>query len=54
MLTLRQLIPPLTARTAAGDTVRAWDYKQKRNLAIAFCTPIAEPHTGFPNAGEIG
>jgi peroxiredoxin len=36
MLTLRQLIPPLTARTAAGDVVRAWDYKQKKSLLIAF------------------
>jgi peroxiredoxin len=36
MLTLRQLIPPLTARTLAGDTVRAWDYKQKKSLLIAF------------------
>jgi peroxiredoxin len=36
MLTLRQLIPPLTARTAAGNVVRAWDYKQKKSLLIAF------------------
>jgi peroxiredoxin len=36
MLTLRQLIPPLTARTARGGTVRAWDYKQKKSLLIAF------------------
>jgi peroxiredoxin len=36
MLTLRQLIPPLTARTPAGDIVRAWDYKQKKSLLIAF------------------
>lgn len=36
MLTLRQLIPPLTARTATGGTVRAWDYKQKKSLLIAF------------------
>ena len=36
MLTLRQLIPPLTARTAAGEVVRAWDYKQKKSLLIAF------------------
>lgn len=36
MLTLRQIIPPLTARTAAGETVRAWDYKQKKSLLIAF------------------
>ena len=53
-LLMRRLIPPVTARTAEGRSVRAWDYKQKRNLVIAFCTPIAEPHTGFPNAGEIG
>ncbi len=36
MLRLRQLIPPLTARTAAGGVVRAWDFKQKRALLIAF------------------
>ena len=35
-LQLRQLIPPLTARTIDGTTVRAWDYKQKRNLLIVF------------------
>lgn len=35
-LLLRQVIPPLTARTAEGKTVRAWDYKQKRPLVIAF------------------
>ena len=33
---LRQVIPPLTARTAGRKTVRAWDYKQKRPLVIAF------------------
>ena len=39
MLTLRQLIPPLTARRlddGAGEIVRAWDYKQKKSLLIAF------------------
>ena len=36
MLTLGQLIPPLTARAADGRTVRAWDFKQKRNLVIVF------------------
>jgi peroxiredoxin len=36
MLPLRQLIPPLTARTTAGETVRAWDYKQRKSLLIAF------------------
>lgn len=35
-LQLRQVIPPLTARTAEGKTIRAWDYKQKRPLVIAF------------------
>ena len=35
-LPLRQLIPPVTARTADGAIIRAWDYKQKRNLVIAF------------------
>jgi hypothetical protein len=32
----RQLIPPLTARTADGGRVRAWDFKQKKSLAIIF------------------
>jgi len=35
-LLLRQVIPPLTARTSDGKIVRAWDYKQKRPLVIAF------------------
>ncbi|MCL6564838.1 MAG: hypothetical protein K6U09_00280 [Acidobacteriia bacterium] len=32
----RQLIPPVTARTADGRLVRAWDFKQKKSLAILF------------------
>jgi len=36
MLPLRQLLPPLTLRTTAGSVVRAWDFKQKKNLVIAF------------------
>jgi hypothetical protein len=36
MLLPRQMIPPITAHTAAGRTVRAWDFKQKKNLIIAF------------------
>ncbi|HEX9759733.1 MAG TPA: hypothetical protein VGA40_02375 [Candidatus Acidoferrales bacterium] len=36
MLKLRQMIPPLTARDTAGGAVRAWDFKGKRSLAIAF------------------
>jgi peroxiredoxin len=35
-LLTRQLIPPVTARTAEGKIVRAWDFKQKRNLVIVF------------------
>jgi len=30
------MIPPVTARTAGGRMVQAWDYKQKRSLLIAF------------------
>lgn len=36
VLKLRQLIPPLTARTPDGRTVQAWDYKQKKCLVIVF------------------
>jgi len=35
-LLTRQLIPPVTARSAEGRIVRTWDYKQKRNLVIVF------------------
>jgi len=35
VLRTRQLIPPLTARTPAGQIVRVWDFKQKKNLVIA-------------------
>jgi hypothetical protein len=36
ILCTQQLIPPVTARTADGALVRAWDYKHKRNLVMAF------------------
>ncbi len=36
MLRVRQLIPPVTARCADGRVVQAWDFKQKRALAIVF------------------
>ena len=36
MLKTRQIIPPLAARTPAGQTIRAGDYKQKKNLVIVF------------------
>jgi len=36
MLQLHQLIPPLTIHASNGRTVRAWDFKQKKSLIIAF------------------
>lgn len=36
MLPVRQLIPPLTLLTPKGETIRAWDFKQKNNLVIGF------------------
>jgi hypothetical protein len=36
MLRTRQLIPPLTFHSPDGRTIRAWDFKQKKNLVIAF------------------
>lgn len=36
MLKIRQPIPPLTARTPEGRVLRAGDYRQKKNLVIAF------------------
>jgi len=36
MLRTRQLIPPLNLHTPDGRTIRAWDFKQKQNLVIAF------------------
>jgi hypothetical protein len=42
----RQLVPPLTIHTPDGRSVRAWDYKQKKSLVIAFldtdCAPCEE------------
>jgi hypothetical protein len=36
MLRTRQLIPPLSVHAPDGHTIRAWDFKQKKNLVIAF------------------
>jgi hypothetical protein len=36
MLRMRQLIPPLSVHTPDGRTIRAWGFKQKKNLVIAF------------------
>jgi len=58
MLKLRQMIPPLTARTLhpttwgseqapAGRTVQAWDYKQKKSLAVVFL------HAGCPRCEKF-
>jgi hypothetical protein len=46
VLSNRQLVPPLTIHTPDGRSVRAWDFKQKKNLVIAFldtdCAPCEE------------
>ncbi|HXZ10945.1 MAG TPA: hypothetical protein VEG64_01010 [Candidatus Sulfotelmatobacter sp.] len=46
MLPTRQLIPPLTLRAPEGKTIRSGDFKQKKNLFIAFldvdCAPCDE------------
>jgi hypothetical protein len=34
MLRTREIIPPLTLHSLDGRTVRAWDFKQKKNLVI--------------------
>jgi len=58
LLRNRQLVPPLTIHTPDGRTVRAWDYKQKKNLVIAFldtdCGPCEEfLHVLVTNAPEL-
>ena len=58
-LVLRELIPPLTARTPAGKTLRAWDYKQKRSVVIAFLHTGCRRCEGFvenlaARAAELG
>jgi len=34
------LIPPLSARTLAGQMIRAWDFKQRKNLIVAFLDAV--------------
>lgn len=58
MLHTRQLIPPLKLRTSEGRTVRAEDFKQKKNLVIAFldadCGPCDEFLSRFAlRGGEL-
>jgi hypothetical protein len=50
VLRIRQLIPPLTIHTPNGPTVRAWDYKQKKNLVIAFLDTDCSPCEAFLQA----
>ena len=50
VLHIRQLIPPLTIHTPAGRTVRAWDYKQRKNLVIAFLDTDCAPCESFLQA----
>jgi peroxiredoxin len=50
MLHKRQLIPPLTIHTPDGRTVRAWDYKQKKNLVVAFLDTECAPCESFVQA----
>jgi hypothetical protein len=47
VLRTRQLIPPLTAKTLAGQVIRAWDFKQKKNLIIAFLGAAHPESEGF-------
>jgi hypothetical protein len=46
MVRTHQLIPPLSLHAPDGRTVRAWEFKQKKNLVIAFldadCTLCAD------------
>jgi len=46
MLRTRQLVPPLTLHAPDGRNVHAWDFKQRKNLVIAFldagCAPCED------------
>ena len=58
LLRIRQLVPPLNIHTPNGRTARAWDYKQKKNLVIAFldanCGPCEDSLRGLvAQAGEL-
>ncbi len=58
MLPTRQLIPPLTLRTHEGRTLRSDDFKQKKNLLIAFLDVDCAPCDDFlgqlaRRAGEL-
>jgi peroxiredoxin len=59
MLHRRQLIPALALVDAHGRTVRAWDFKQSKNLVIAFLDAECAPCRQFvdelaKHAMEVG
>ncbi|MGB6430148.1 MAG: hypothetical protein WBF06_06150 [Candidatus Acidiferrales bacterium] len=47
VLRVGQLIPPLAARAPDGTPVQAWDFRQKRNLAIVFLHSECVTCAGF-------
>jgi hypothetical protein len=49
VLRVGRLIPPLAARAPDGTPVDAWDYRQKRNLAIVFLHSECVTCAGFLN-----
>lgn len=58
MLPTKQIIPPLTLHVLDGRNVHAWDFKQKKNLVIAFLDTDCERCEEFlrrlkESAGEL-
>jgi peroxiredoxin len=58
MLKVRQLVPPVAIHTPDGRSVSSWDFKQKKNLVIAFLHSDCEECRGFlqalsANASEL-
>jgi hypothetical protein len=51
MLKQHEVVPPLSARTPTDDAVHAWDFKQKKNLVIAFLHSGCRACDGF--LGEL-
>jgi peroxiredoxin len=47
MIQRRQLIPPLTLHLPEGRIARAWDFKQKKSLVIAFLDANCESCESF-------
>jgi peroxiredoxin len=58
VLHTKQIIPPLTMHVSDGRTIHAWDFKQRKNLVIAFLDVDCVPCEGFlrrlvESAGEL-